>query len=60
MKYLLENLHETKAADLQATKTTSAELLDVMSRSTKGGNGTKVSLLDKCETWQNRNILVNG
>lgn len=29
MKDLLENLHETEAADVQATKTTSAELLDL-------------------------------
>lgn len=28
MKYLLENLHETKAADVQASKTISVELLD--------------------------------
>lgn len=46
MKYLLEKLHETEAADLQATKTTSAELLALNVKINQRGNGTKASLLD--------------
>lgn len=37
MKYLLEKLHETEAADLLATKTTSAELLALNVKINQGG-----------------------